>query len=326
MTVALQWAGGAVGLQPLGAMLDGLSLRLPDGRMVEPLHTAPWADEPGVESLPGILRRLRGEWPCVPFGADDPAPLPDRWRAEPGAPHGPPHGFGSNEVWQVWSDGNALRAGITYPADSPVVRLARSVTPCAGGVEITLAVHPRRDCQLPLALHPVFRLPAAPGMARLNPGTHGPVWTHPAQSPDTCLLRPDSNCAGLAQMPGADGGVVDFTHLPLADATESRILLTHAPGVFALDNLAEGFRAVLEWETAAFPHLMLWISNRGRAHGPWNGRHLALGVEPCCAAFDLGTAISARPNPLSKAGAATAVSLTAGQPWTTRYRIGVEPL
>lgn len=315
-----------MGLQPLGAMLDGLTLRLPDGRMVQPLHTAPWADEPGAEALPGILRRLRGEWPCVPFGADDPASLPECWRAEPGAPHGPPHGFGSNENWRIWNDGKALRAGIAYPTDSPVARLARSVTPCAGGVEISLAVHPRRDCRLPLALHPVFHLPAAPGRARLNPGTHGPVWTHPAQTPDTCLLRPASTAQGLAALPGADGGTVDFTHLPLADATESRILLTHAPGRFTLDNLAEGYRAVLEWDAAAFPHLMLWISNRGRAHAPWNGRHLALGVEPCCAAFDLGTTISAQPNPLNRAGAATAVSLTAGQPWVTCYRIRVEPL
>ena len=32
------------------------------------MQVAPWADEPDSAALPGILQRLRGEWPCVPFG------------------------------------------------------------------------------------------------------------------------------------------------------------------------------------------------------------------------------------------------------------------
>ena len=331
MTPRLAWDGGTVGLQPLGAMLDGLVLRLADGRLVQPLHTAPWADEAwadeaGADALPGILRRLRGEWPCVPFGADDPAPWPDRWRVERGAPHGPPHGFAANNVWQVWRDENRLCADIRYPHDHPIAALRRSVAPCVGGVEMTLVIHPRRDCRLPVAVHPVFRLPVPAGTALLTPGAHGTIWTHPAQSPDPCPLRPDSTAMSLATLPGRDGGAVDMTHLPLAHASESRILLTHASGRFALDNLAEGYRAVLEWDSAAFPHLMLWVSNRGRADAPWQGRHLALGVEPCCAAFDLGTAISAQDNPLSRSGATTAIPLQAGSPWRTSYRIVVEPL
>jgi len=331
MTPQLDWGGGTVGLQPLGAMLDGLALDLPDGRRVQPLHTAPWAgeagaDQPEAEALPAILRRLRGEWPCVPFGADDPAPLPDRWQVKRGAPHGPPHGFAANEVWQVWRDENRLCARIRYPEDHPVAGLARSVVPCAGGVEMTLVIIPRRDCRLPVAVHPVFRLPAAPGNVRLNPGAHGSIWTHPARSPDPCPLRPDSTAMSLATLPGRDGAAVDFTHLPLAQASESRLLLTHASGRFALDNLAEGYRAALEWDIAAFPHLMLWVSNRCRADAPWHGRHLALGIEPCCAAFDLGTAISTQDNPLTRSGVATAVTLAVGSPWATSYRIVVEPL
>ncbi|MFN3993115.1 MAG: hypothetical protein ACK4IU_09445 [Tabrizicola flagellatus] len=326
MMPRLDWDGGTVGLQALGAMLDGLALDLPDGRRVHPLHTAPWADEAGADALPGILRRLRGEWPCVPFGADDPAPLPDRWQVGQGAPHGLPHGFAANEVWRVWRDENRLCADIRYPEDHPVAALTRSVAPCAGGVEMTLTIIPRRDCRLPVAVHPVFRLPVPPGKALLNPGAHGLIWTHPAQSPDPCPLRPDSTATSLATLPGRDGGTVDMTHLPLAQASESRILLTCASGRFALDNPAEGYRAVLDWDSTAFPHLMLWVSNRGRADAPWQGRHLALGVEPCCAAFDLGTAISAQDNPLTRSGAATAIALQAGSPWRTSYRIGVEPL
>ena len=50
------------------------------------MHIAPWAHEPGAEALPGILRGLRGEWPCVPFGYSVPAEgWPENWARRHGA-------------------------------------------------------------------------------------------------------------------------------------------------------------------------------------------------------------------------------------------------
>ena len=72
----LGWAHGALTVQRLGAMLAPVTFVLADGRQVSPFHIAPWADEPGSDALPGILRKLRGEWPCVPFGYSVPA---DGW-------------------------------------------------------------------------------------------------------------------------------------------------------------------------------------------------------------------------------------------------------
>ena len=69
----LGWAHGALTVQRLGAMLAPITFVLADGRQVSPMHVAPWANAPGTETLPGILRKLRGEWPCVPFGYSVPA-------------------------------------------------------------------------------------------------------------------------------------------------------------------------------------------------------------------------------------------------------------
>jgi len=103
-------------------------------------------------------------------------------------------------------------------------------------------------------------------------------------------------------------------------------MLTGAGGRCALDNFAEGYRVILEWNAAHFPSLMLWMSNRGRQFAPWNGRHLALGVEPVCAPFDLGTAFANAETPLSRAGIATGVDLQPDMPFTTRYSIRVEEM
>jgi hypothetical protein len=75
----MAWAHGVAAVQGLGGMLGPVTFLLPDGRQVSPLHVAPWFDEPGRRDQPPILQELRGEWPCVPFGADGPRVLPEGW-------------------------------------------------------------------------------------------------------------------------------------------------------------------------------------------------------------------------------------------------------
>ncbi len=106
-------------------------------------------------------------------------------------------------------------------------------------------------------------------------------------------------------------------------ATEELVQL-HAPGGRALlRHRAEGITIALDWNAAHFPDVVLWLSNRGRADFPWAGRHVAIGIEPVAAAFDLGTSISAGENPLNTKGRATAISLEPGIPFETWYRIAV---
>src|SRR5579871_6424563 len=92
-------------VQDLGAMLGPAVFTVGD-RTVQPFAIAPWADDPAdrLASLPPLLRRLRGEWPCVPFGMPEPRrDLPDAWMAGLGRdePVGDdqPHGAPSNSVW-----------------------------------------------------------------------------------------------------------------------------------------------------------------------------------------------------------------------------------
>lgn len=149
MAQTLIWANGEVRLQPLGAMIDGLRIKLADGRFVEPLAIAPWADEPKNQSLPNILLGMRGEWPCVPFGTEEPLSLPSRWPSTLGVSV-PAHGYGSNEVWDVKNQDNALLASISYPSDSPIEGLRRIVRPMPNGIAIELAVTAREDCRIPI--------------------------------------------------------------------------------------------------------------------------------------------------------------------------------
>ena len=88
----------------------------------------------------------------------------------------------------------------------------------------------------------------------------------------------------------------------------------------------EGYRVVVRWNAAHFPSLMLWMSNRGRQFAPWNGRHLALGIEPICGPFDFGADCALRDTPLTRSGIATAVKIAPNMPFTTRYALSLEEL
>ena len=118
----------------------------------------------------------------------------------------------------------------------------------------------------------------------------------------------------------------DPSTVPLVSHTEDLLQLLDVDGHAELHNLAENYRVSLDWNADQFPDLLLWFSNFGRKHSPWNGRHLALGVEPVCSAFDLGSQISSQPNPINARGKATAHVFRAGEVFETCYRVTIDPV
>jgi hypothetical protein len=80
----------------------------------------------------------------------------------------------------------------------------------------------------------------------------------------------------------------------------------------------------LRWQVEHFPSLLLWFSNRGRKVSPWNGRHLAIGIEPVCSPFGLSATTAIAHNPIAALGTPTAHALVPDETFVTRYRIEVE--
>ncbi len=329
----LGWKHGTLVVQRLGAMLAPLTLLLPNGRQVSPMHVAPWAEEEGTEELPGILRRLRGEWPCVPFGYSVPGDgSPAEWAAlmHPARPAEEVHGHSSNHCWS-WeeSDDGSLRLSIDYPQTSPVRRLERTITPDPDGpaVNMELRIEVREACRLPIGLHTTFKLPFEPRQALIEPARFDHGRTYPGVvEPDAALFAVDQVFTSLAAVPGPYGAAIDVSRLPFAAAIEELLQLNGIDGSVALANEAEGYRVKLSWQKEHFPSLLLWISNRGRRMAPWNGRHLALGMEPICSPFGLGPATALADNPVAKSGTPTARAFAAGEIFTTRYCIEAEAL
>jgi hypothetical protein len=332
---SLGWSHGSCTVQRLGAMIGPAVFLLPDGRQVSPLQVAPWADEPGANALPGILQRLRGEWPCVPFGYSVPA-MPDT-PAEWASLLGPAeageevHGPSSNQLWDWAGTGpdGSIAMTLDYPADHPVRRIERTLRarPDSPAMDFTLRIETRAACQLPLGLHFTFRLPQTSFAARIEPGAFRTGRTYPG----TVERGASAFAIGqvfdrLDRVPDRDGGITDAASLPFDRPVEELLQLDGTAGTAALANLAENWRARISWDPTVFPSLLLWYSNRGRSAFPWNGRHLALGMEPICSPFGLGPATARADNPVSRGGTPTTRAFTAGEVFETRYSLAVEPL
>jgi len=74
-----------------GAHLGPVAFQM-RGRAISPYHVAPWWDE-GYDGPP-ILRVLRGDFLCVPFGGND-----EPWNGE----QHPIHGVTANDRWTLYT-------------------------------------------------------------------------------------------------------------------------------------------------------------------------------------------------------------------------------
>ncbi|MGY0197441.1 hypothetical protein ACWA7J_20445 [Leptothrix sp. BB-4] len=324
--LTLDWPGGQAQWQTLGGMLAPVTFRAPGAAPFQPLQVAPWADEPGADALPGIVRRLRGEWPCVPFGRTDRVDgLPPGWTARtPGDDWG--HGYASHHDWTPLSldEPLALRQTITLPADQPIERLTRTLRadPAAPTLHLDLAIHARRDVTLPVSLHPTLRLDL--GRVALDITHAGPALSYPVPAEPSSRLQPDARFERLADAPGRDGTRLDLSRMPQPVDSEELLQLMAVDGPVRAHYLDAGWTVELDWDHALLPDLMVWVSHRGRPQPPWNSRHWAIGLEPVNGAFDLGR-VAAPPadHPLA---ARPGLRLAAGEVRHLASRISAWPM
>jgi hypothetical protein len=305
-TQPLSWSHGSAEVRALSGAVHHLEFTLPDGRRVRPLAEAAWQGDAGIagdETIPAHLRHLGGEWPCVPFGKTEADPVV--------------HGFGTDNCWR-FEDGEAssIRLTIDYPVDHPVERLGRIVSgvPGEARVEFSLAVTARRDCVLPVGLHPILALGAPEEELRIEGAySHGETFPVVFEA-NVSRLAAGTRFDSMAALPLAAGGTMPFGCL-LNETTEEALQLFGTDGDLRIVYPESRHAVRLRWDAADFPACLFWVSTGGRTNKPWNGRFRGFGVEPLDAGFvDRGGD-----------GAITGGRrFAAGETWTTRYSIAVE--
>jgi hypothetical protein len=279
-----------------------------DGRVVQPLHTAPWVDDPLItddETIPPNLRFLSGDFFCAPFGASD-------------VEEAPPHGWTANSRWyhletQTLPDGVTARYQLERSVMGATVEKLFTLRDGHPFLYETHAFVGGRGA-VPVANHAMVRFPAG-GHLSFSPKNRAETPAAPPEPEATRgrsrLVYP-SRSADITRLPMADGHMADITHYPFAARHEDIVMLVEADGNrlgWAAAVKPDGDMFLSLKNPADFPVTVLWFSNGGRDYAPWNGRHIGvLGIEEGRTTLQ-GHRASIDANPLSNAGTPAALTL-----------------
>jgi hypothetical protein len=290
-----------------------------DGQKIQPFHVAPWAEEKSSQNLPPILRSLRGDFFCMPFGGNA-AP----WHGE----QHPLHGETANANWEFV--GSETAAGV---AD---LKLSYQTTVRPTHVEKLIrlkegesAIYNRHTIAggsgpMNFGHHAMLKFPSKPGSGKIStsPIAFGQVYPgqfeDPAQGGYSSLL-PGAEFDSLDRAPLAAGGHTDLTHYPAREGFEDLVIVCSRPNTdFAWTAVTfqnEGYVWFALKDPRVLASTILWHSNGGRHYPPWNGRHrYVLGLEEVTSYFHEGLAESARRNGLNARAIPTVAKLNPKQP------------
>ncbi len=307
-----------------GGQLGPVRFRL--GRQtVDPFSTAPWCGKPEAKKLIPLLRELRGDFFCAPFGAG-PA-----WRGEMHPPHGEP----ANGRWKVLSRGPGRLVATLQTRVRP--GMITKIIEARDGETNIYQTHELAGFKGVMCLghHAMLDFnrngPGRISTSRLRLAQVLPVPFEVPALGGYCSLKQGAWFRRLDSVPTADGGKTDLTRFPARDGFEDLVMLHHKDA----DDFA--------WSAVVFPekkfvwfslknpaHLastVLWHSNGGRHYAPWNGRHRGvLGVEDVTAYFHLGLAASLADNPWRDKGIPTSITFKSGKLTRIPYIMGVAPI
>ncbi|MFM2354845.1 MAG: hypothetical protein RLZZ528_581, partial [Pseudomonadota bacterium] len=280
------------------------------GRAIDVMHRAPWQeDAPGLETAAAHLRRLRGDFFCLPF-------------ADASADAAPLHGWTANAGW---SFSGQARAG-----DRVTGRWLLDRPACGAEVEkqVTLIdgspfLHQRHVIRggagrWAVANHAMIRAGDA-ATIRTSPRQ---LWATPRDPQESDPARGRSHLAYPAQsadprrFPAAAGGTVDLLDYPLSTAHEDFVMALEAgpgPGWVAVTLPGDGALFLSLRDAAVLPLSMFWHSNGGRHYGPWASRHKGvLGIEEGAGFDDPAMMTDGVRAEMARCGLATGLALTPG--------------
>jgi hypothetical protein len=288
-------------------------------RWVQPFDIAPWAQEKLAPGTPQVLRVMRGDFFCLPFGGNE-----TPYQGEKHAPHGET----ANARWTLESSTpHQLHVSIKTTVRKGRVDKIIKLIP---GHTALYSQHVISGMKGPMSFghHAILRVPEkATGGVSVSPFSFGQVYPGRLEDPAQggySILKPGARFSTLQRVEQFDGKFADLSRYPARDGYEDIVLLASDPKLTlawtALTVPEENYVWFALKDPRVLRSSLFWMSNGGRHYAPWNGRHRrAIGLEEIVSHFHDGLAESAAPNALSRAGIPTSVQLDPATPTVVNY-------
>ena len=251
-------------------------------RIVSPYALAPWQPEEIDQDLPVLLKNLRGDFFCLPFGPQQ---------------NGPPHGETANNEWQLLEK-TATSLSLEISASDVGAHVVKTLSLREGHTAI---YYEHRisglDGNFSYGNHPILDCSALPeGGAKISTSrfrwasVYPEYFSNPADGASQAL-KIGAVFGDLREVPLNDDTTTDLTHYPARAGNDDLVMMvSEAPTPqqpFAWTAVVmDGFVWFSLKNSLDFPATLFWLSNGGRSAPPWSSRHTArLGVEDVCSHF-----------------------------------------
>jgi hypothetical protein len=293
-------------------------------RKIQPFSVAPWVEEKTDPKLPPIIKVLRGDFFCLPFGGNG---LPFK-----GEKH-PVHGETANARWRQECQLQISHTHMLHLSLRTKVRKGQvdKLVVLRKGESALYSRHILSGFSGPLnpGHHAMLKFPDYPGSGVISTSSfvHGQVFPDQFENPAQYgyqSLKPGASFHSLTEVPRLDGTLADLSRYPARRGFEDLVMLVSDP------NLPFAWTAVTfpkeryVWFALKDPQYLretiFWISNGGRHYAPWSSRHInVMGLEEVTSYFHCGLAESAGRNPLNAQGIPTVLNLKPGQKTEINY-------
>jgi hypothetical protein len=294
------------------------------GKKISPYSISPWLASETAPTLLPILKVLRGDFFCCPFGDS-----PTLYRGERHLSHGET----ANSRWHLESqDGSRLHLSLQTKIRHG--RVDKYIT-LRDGHNALYCQHVISGMSGPMNFghHPTLKFPDEPGsgIISMSKFVYGQVYPDYFARPEQHgyqALKPGAEFTSLKKVRQLDGGVADLTRYPARRGFEDLVLMVSDDKLPFAWTAATFPKQGYVWFSLKNPRVLrnslFWISNGGLYSPPWNGRHTSvMGIEDVTSYFHRGVAGSAGKNPLTAKGYPTCVQLSPKEPFTVNYIMAV---
>ena len=315
----------------LGAHMAPVKFCRAGGAPVLPYYIAPWHAEKLADNTLPIERALRGDFFCMPFGANE---------VSANGEHHPPHGEPPGRAWNLIGHGKTGSVTFLNISLQPQIRpgtITKWIRLVDGqNVVYTQEILSGFKGSMPIGHHATLAVPEKEGSVRVATSAFAFGMTCPVLFSDPQKRQYQSFAIGkefndLRNVPllWKEPDVADATTFPARTGFTDLLAICCKPvwsGTPAWTTASvqrDGYLWFSLKDPGMLPTTVFWISNRGRHNPPWNGRNRCLGLEDVCGFFAEGLKVSCEPNVLTRKGIPTAVELSPDHPTIVNYIQGI---
>jgi len=290
-----------------------------DKNVIEPMHIAPWMNEELDPSTPPMLKFLRGDFFCAPFGASD--MLEDEIRA---------HGASANDKWD----------DIQITKSSIKLKLSKKISGAELIKEISIGeneavVYQKHtfiggNGKIPVGHHSMLKIPDK-AFISFSDFVFGGTPPQPIETDaklGRSILKYPQQFSDLTSIQRADNTLIDVSAFPFDTNHEDLFMIISKKdipfGWSAVSCPDEGWLWYSIKNRDILPNTVVWLSNGGRYYPPYLSRHKnVIGIEETVSFFHLGHKASIENNFLNEQGFKTFIELSHNKVIEIPYLFGV---